>query len=986
MKLKEIKAVSLLFLGVLVFSAMPLGLLQPTIETPITPIRNTKPAAFNLQSYEKVMNVTTFVSPDGSKDALWWFLNAAEESIYVEIYGVNNPYILDLIHDLHDTKPSLDMKFLLGWNSLGYYSENDYVANNLTLLGYEVKWTNDTDFTYAHQKFVVIDNETTLVHSGNWAKTSFPDFKYKANREWSIALNDSDVTSYYRSVFDYDWMRGIDYNATEHGTGSALTYPTTTSTYDHPFAEAGNFYELVNVTPVFSPDTSLQAILYCINSAKYTLDIQIPYFTSIGDAGEVDQVVDAILDARARGVTVRVISEEEKDYLEIAELFYNHSIPVVWHDTRWFTAEHNKGIIVDGHMVLLSSINFSDGSISENREAGVIIDNYNITQWYLEIFDFDWELGDGDENMGEVNLYWTPNIPTSSDVINVSIFAQRHYSDVTDVNLSVQIDTDPATNYSITTNVYPSIEGQDENYFYEISAQPHGTNITVQGFIKALGVWHNGTPMVIHVLDSTDGVTLDSPADFEYESGSTGHTITWTGSAENPDKYEVLWNGTHYTSGNWGGNTVGIAVNGLAVGKHNFTCIVNDTTGAFAIDTVWITVTPAEAPEITGPDDFLYEEGISEYVIYWNFTDQSPDTLIAYYNNAPILTQSYASEDSLVYDAGNLSEGDYNLTIWLNDTLGLESGNTVLFTVNASAAPNIIGPADVDYEYGTTSYDLRWDFEDVSPDTYLLYKNGSLINSGTYDTAGMIEIDVGQLDLGVYNYTLWMNDTLGHISTDTVLVTCQDTTIPTIDHPIDRTLESGPENQSIVWNPSDLDPDSYEIMRNGTIVQSGNWLGGSITLDFVPALTGVFNFTIIVSDGSSNTITDTVMVTIEDTTEPTISHPEDFEDLIDNILPVISWDVEDFHPGNYSIYVDDQLVDSGSWTNDESIEYQVNILTPGTYEIRIVVSDSDGNTVQDVVNVTIREPGITDNPLFYPIIGAVVVVVLGLLGCLNKKK
>ena len=53
------------------------------------------------------MNVTTFTSPDGSKEELWHFLQSAEESIYVEIFGINSPYILDLIHELHDSSPSL---------------------------------------------------------------------------------------------------------------------------------------------------------------------------------------------------------------------------------------------------------------------------------------------------------------------------------------------------------------------------------------------------------------------------------------------------------------------------------------------------------------------------------------------------------------------------------------------------------------------------------------------------------------------------------------------------------------------------------------------------------------------------------------------------------------------------------------------------------------------------------------------------------------
>ena len=460
------------------------------------------------------MNVTTFVSPDGSHDTLWHFLNSATESIYVEVYGINNPYLLDLIHELKATKPSLEMKFLIGWNSFGYSSPNDYVANNLTLLGYPVKWTSDTEFRYAHQKFVIIDNKTTIVHSGNWAKTSFPEDGMKANREWSIAMTDTEVTEYYRDVFDYDWGNGRDYDAGTDGTGSALSYSETSSTYSRPFDTSGEFSGPMNVTPIFSPDTSLQGILYCINAAQVTLDIQIPYFTNWNETGSVEQILDAIIAAKNRGVTVRVISEEDYDYEEVAHLFNQNNIPIVWQDTRWFTANHNKGIIVDGRIVLISSINYSDNSIDDNREAGVIIENEDVAQWYQDVFDYDWAIADFD-HIGDVNLYWDPNIPTSSTTIDVTVYGHELFADgITTVSLGVKIGSGAWSNYTITGTAFASAEGDLENFHRIIAAQADGTDITVQASIEAGGVWHVGEEMVIHVRNSIgSSATTPPPVD-----------------------------------------------------------------------------------------------------------------------------------------------------------------------------------------------------------------------------------------------------------------------------------------------------------------------------------------------------------------------------------------------------------------------------------------------------------------------------------------
>ncbi|TFH02466.1 MAG: hypothetical protein E4H14_17625 [Candidatus Thorarchaeota archaeon] len=499
-KLVSLLMITLMLSGFIPFLVSPVASLD-------APQNEFMPAAFTWQTFNKNMNVTTFVSPDGSRDQLWHFLNSAEESIYVEIFGINNPYILDLIHELHATKPTLEMKFMIGWNSLGYYAPNDYVANNLTLLGYPVRWTSDTEFSFAHQKFIIIDNKTTIVHSGNWAKTSFPEAGRDANREWSIAMTDTDVTAYYRSVFDYDWGNGVVYDAGTHGTGTALTYTESTSTYPRPFATPGYFSGPMNVTPIFSPDTSLQGILYCINAAQATLDIQIPYFTNWNDTGSVESILDAVIAAKERGVTVRVITEEDYDYEEVAHLLGEHKIPVVWQDSRWFAANHNKGIIVDGRIVLISSINYSDNSIEDNREAGVIIEHEGIAHWYQDVFDFDWGLGDCDE-MDEVNVYWDPNIPNSSAAINVTVYAHMLEGDgITAVSLGVKIGSGSWSNYTITANIFPSAEGQDENFFYVIPAQADGTNITVQANVQAGDVWHVGEEMVIRVRNSIGSAT-----------------------------------------------------------------------------------------------------------------------------------------------------------------------------------------------------------------------------------------------------------------------------------------------------------------------------------------------------------------------------------------------------------------------------------------------------------------------------------------------
>jgi phosphatidylserine/phosphatidylglycerophosphate/cardiolipin synthase-like enzyme len=489
----------------------------------VDPTEQYTPAEFTLQTFNRNMNVTTFVGPDFSNETLTHFLKGAKESIYVEMYQFTSPGFLHLIHEIYNDNPSLDIRVLIAEYSLGGYDdENTYIMWNLTQLGIPVRWTSDT-FKFSHQKFVIIDNVTTIVQAGNWARPSFPlneweldpyggfsHKNYEGNREFNIAMTDEVVTQYYRDVFDYDWRIGTDYNEGIDGTGTPLTWGALNKVYyPRVFNYSGHFSGQMNVTPVFSPDTSLEAMLWVINSAQATLDIEIPYVSNSSTV--VDELLDAIIAAKRRGVTVRIIMEENRnDNEEVAHAFAEENIPIIWMDLRFFSAIHNKAFIADGRIILICSINWSEESISENREAGVVIEHEGIAEWYQTVFNYDWGLADYDAP-DYVNVGWNPNIPTSSSEINVTVYAHEYYNDIDEVKLGVRINDGAWTNYTITGNVYDSAERNPENFFHEISPQPDGTNITVKAYVYSLGEWSSGLEMVIPVRDSIGSIITTPP-------------------------------------------------------------------------------------------------------------------------------------------------------------------------------------------------------------------------------------------------------------------------------------------------------------------------------------------------------------------------------------------------------------------------------------------------------------------------------------------
>jgi phosphatidylserine/phosphatidylglycerophosphate/cardiolipin synthase-like enzyme len=51
---------------------------------------------------------------------------------------------------------------------------------------------------------------------------------------------------------------------------------------------------------------------------------------------------------------------------------------------------HNKGFVIDGKTVVVSSQNFLPAGVYDSRDAGFILESEDIAQYFGPIFDADW--------------------------------------------------------------------------------------------------------------------------------------------------------------------------------------------------------------------------------------------------------------------------------------------------------------------------------------------------------------------------------------------------------------------------------------------------------------------------------------------------------------------------------------------------------------------------------------------------------------------
>jgi phosphatidylserine/phosphatidylglycerophosphate/cardiolipin synthase-like enzyme len=161
-----------------------------------------------------------------------------------------------------------------------------------------------------------------------------------------------------------------------------------------------------NVEFLTSPESSMVGLMAFIESAQETLDVELMSFNPMwGKTGEVSPLFNAIVAAAKRGVKIRVLvndstvfggdNDPEMKLLAMLEKVAkeNHlPIQAAIADLPKMKVKyiHNKGALADGYKTLISSINWNQNSVENNRETAISVDSHSINEHYQSIFNLDW--------------------------------------------------------------------------------------------------------------------------------------------------------------------------------------------------------------------------------------------------------------------------------------------------------------------------------------------------------------------------------------------------------------------------------------------------------------------------------------------------------------------------------------------------------------------------------------------------------------------
>jgi cardiolipin synthase A/B len=346
--------------------------------------------------------VTTFVSPDSSDEVVASALNNATNEILLNVYEFSSPAVAEQL--VAARKRNVDVTILVEGGPVGGISKEEKSAlweinqSGIPVYAMTPAKGEHAPYRYDHAKYLVIDRRALLITSENFKYSGIPPSGARGNRGWGVYLEDPELASYFAAVFASD-LRDISVKSYSGLPGNLEPLPTgKRSTEFYP-----QQYRGANVRPVLSPDTSHE-ITQLINSATSSIEIEQAYITNETPT-TLNPYLAAAVNASRHGVHVRVLldsywynTEDTADNDEMVALInrigQSERIPLEARCADLTTNElekiHNKGVIVDGRKVLVSSINWNSNSPNFNREAGVIIDHPGVAQYFREVFDDDW--------------------------------------------------------------------------------------------------------------------------------------------------------------------------------------------------------------------------------------------------------------------------------------------------------------------------------------------------------------------------------------------------------------------------------------------------------------------------------------------------------------------------------------------------------------------------------------------------------------------
>lgn len=290
------------------------------------------------------------VQPDDGVPPVLEFIRLARQSLLIKQFTFTQPELMQAVVDRHQA--GVAVRVMLNPKRSGGDRANDATFQFFQDAGVEIKWASPK-FYVTHEKSIVVDGQAALIATFNLCQKYFT-----LTRDYGVIVQDPAKVAQVAEGFQADWDQA-DW---------------------HPSPESGLLW---------SNSNSREAMSRFIDSARESLDIQHPKFV---DA----TILDRILDARHRGVEVRVLCGgkhgiSDWDILDtFSSLRVLHRGGVKVHKQKNYRL-HAKLLIADRARAIVGSMNIDRSAFDLRRELGTPVSDPGVVTRLRAVFEEDWE-------------------------------------------------------------------------------------------------------------------------------------------------------------------------------------------------------------------------------------------------------------------------------------------------------------------------------------------------------------------------------------------------------------------------------------------------------------------------------------------------------------------------------------------------------------------------------------------------------------------
>ena len=676
---------------------------------------------------------------------------------------------------------SLDLKYLTYKNIVvdDYETNCDYVWNsefqNNTLsceediIGShieEVEYWKPLDKIDLEKDDVLTIGVFTDVQIGDkieWVPTLY-GFEIPEWATWTADLN-VDLENYLK--FDEEDTTGsgtiIDSLGNNNATNSGTSNTTGKIKYAYEYISSeGDFLEFDSVTSeIVDNNFTIRAWVYPYSgSVSYTIFSQ-------RQMGNTNPLIEIFINSDLNLSRFYLRDNTGAGFLSLSSP--NNYVPQEqWTLIHYKKEGTNVSLYINGSYV--NSATYSGGSWNNVNNQTIGINSYlgsdyfngKIDEFFIasrgwtdeEILN-DWNNGDGLTYTSSFNS--APNQPTlnspADDETNVLTNAVLNatYSDPDgDVgNLTFYDASDDSvicSNTSIANNSFVSCTWSSLSELTDYQWYANGTDgaETTQSAVYNFSTGDFTAPSITPPANATQEFGTYFFVDFD--ATDSGTLDTW------------VVNDSNFTINSTGGLT---NLTELSLGTYVMNVSVNDTYSNTGWVLYQVDVQDTTSPTIEVQSPTLSQNSTSQTLWFNATASETIDTWIIDYNGT---NQSFTPNTELTLD-----DGDYNLSIWANDSSSNWGLNdTIKFSID-STAPNITTsiPTDKVFErWGGDFYNISLDYSIIEThfnyaNYSIFYPNGSLFVQNT-SSAQTEQINISVITLGDYTWNLYSNDTFGN--------------------------------------------------------------------------------------------------------------------------------------------------------------------------------------------------------------------------------